>query len=199
MNAITPTAPKGWRLVPLDPDGPMKEAALAAAKKVNPHRSGDHVGSVALDSLSIYRALLAASPPPPAIHVTIKPLVWERIEGDQFLGGSTAFAQSILGQYQAWGNGRWSSREGYMVATGDLESGIAACEADYTTRVCSALDSVTITDRMMTAAHEAYSRARTICREYPEAPLTLMPDPIREAVLAAFSLGSEHAKTPKAG
>jgi hypothetical protein len=72
--------------------------------------------------------------------VAVKPLEWEHMKSGEFLGGASAVANSILGEYQAWGEGSWVSPDGYhAVRTGSLESGKAAAQSDYEQRIKSAL------------------------------------------------------------
>ena len=53
-----------WVMVPKEPSPDMRAAALKQAEKVNPGRSEDHIKSVALDALGIYREMLAVVPAP---------------------------------------------------------------------------------------------------------------------------------------
>lgn len=51
-------------LVPREPTPEMRRAANDCAAKFNPGRSTDHIGSVAFDAQSIYRAMVDAAPQP---------------------------------------------------------------------------------------------------------------------------------------
>jgi hypothetical protein len=87
--------------------------------------------------------------------VSVKPLVWDRITSDQLLagseilGGETALAPSIFGDYQVWGEGTWRTPHslGAQQTTGNggtLATGMEAAQADYEARILSALVSPSI-------------------------------------------------------
>jgi len=102
---------------------------------------------------------LSASPSPPKAdgpgEVSVKPLVWDRITSDQLLagseilGGETALAPSIFGDYQVWGDGTWRTPHSLGAKQtagngGTLDAGMRAAQADYEARILSALVSPSI-------------------------------------------------------
>lgn len=65
----------------LDITPAMRAAAEAEARKLNPGRSEEHIKSVALDGLSIYRAMRAAEPAALVQMGALDPLTLSRIRG----------------------------------------------------------------------------------------------------------------------
>lgn len=75
-------------------------------------------------------------------EVRVKALEWSStIEGAEFAGGLYSEAQSPLGVYMAWGSGMWRGpSSGASKHVGDIATAKAAAQADYETRILSALD-----------------------------------------------------------
>lgn len=75
-------------------------------------------------------------------EVRVKALEWSStIEGAEFAGGLYSEAQSPLGVYMAWGSGMWRGpSSGASKHVGDIATAKAAAQADYETRIRSALD-----------------------------------------------------------
>lgn len=72
----------------------------------------------------------------------VRPLVFdETITGDDFRGGATTGANSLLGRYLVYGDGSWSGPGGFVTRRlGTILSGQVEAEADYRARIASALN-----------------------------------------------------------
>lgn len=79
--------------------------------------------------------------------LVVKGLFWsETVTSPGLRGGSHAYARSILGDYKVWGDGSWSDPHNFHNTYANwradlltIDAAKAACEADYTARIMSAL------------------------------------------------------------
>lgn len=189
------TSESKWKLVPVEPTEEMVEAHFKAHAEAK---------TVFAEVPDIWRAMLAASPQPPApgaeVVARVKPLVWRDLIKGRYWTAATPFGELAIQPYP----------NGYFATLNDADIGISgatpdavksAVEADHCRRILSALEPTQPTaEEIARRARERLpamieAAARAFChspmqpqnQEYEDANWRRFAEPARIAVVAALA------------